>query len=479
MPNENAWQTNVRQPAYVSNNLYFGITTLNLNRFDLSIRRRANSPHAGKTSAVLFQEGGGIFLFRLCTEIATIGNLQTVFPMKHRIVLLLLLWGCNQTVSAQSPEKAAAPRSLTAEIGKGIVYRSPNKVFSLTTRLRMQDLVALSFDRDFTLTEIEARIKRLQIKFDGYLYSPRLTYLIQIGFTGHAANARSNSNIIGDAILHYRLSAAWSIGLGQTKIQANRAQIASSGVLQFVDRSIVNDEFNSDRDFGLFVRYDMPRDEGFTFTGKASVTLGEGRNWGKSPGGGLVYTRRIELYPLGRFKEKGETTEGDLAHEPRLKMMVAGAYSYNRKAMRTRGQRGDLLPDGATRNLGNWYADLLLKYRGFSFCADFMGRTCSDPLFDDEARTWIYTGWGLNVQTGYTIRRKWEIALRNSTLFPRAEVRSRAGYRRDNRTSLGVSRYIAGHALKVQADISYAHRSDATTTDYTRWFFAFQLEVGI
>lgn len=400
--------------------------------------------------------------------------------MKHRIALLLLLWGCGKTVSAQHPEKAAsAIRPLTAEIGKGIVYRSPNGSFSLTTRLRMQNLVALSFDRDFTLTEIEARIKRLQIKFDGYIHSPRLTYQIQIGFTGHAANARSNADIIGDAILHYRPTAAWSIGLGQTKIQANRAQITSSGVLQFVDRSIVNSEFNSDRDFGLFVQYALPRDEGFTSTAKASVTLGEGRNWGKSPDGGLVYTGRLELYPLGRFREKGEATEGDLAHEQRLKMMVAGAYSYNRKAMRTRGQRGDLLPDGASRNLGNWYADLLLKYRGFSFCADFMGRTCPDPLFDDEARTWIYTGWGVNVQTGYVIRRKWEIALRNSTLFPRAEVRPQAGYRRDNRTSLGVSRYIVGHALKVQADISYAYRSDAIRTDYTRWFVALQIEVGI
>lgn len=397
-----------------------------------------------------------------------------------------------ETVPDAPPHPAIAPPTATSahtsgpvptkralEIGKGITYRSPGEGFSLTMRLRMQDLVALSFNRSFGLDEIEARIKRLQVKFDGYVYSPKLVYSIQLGFTGHAANARSNSNIISDAILYYRPALAWSFGLGQTKIQAGRAQITSSGVLQFVDRSIVNREFGADRDFGIFIRYDLPRGDGFTFSAKSSVTLGEGRNWGRSSSGGLVYTRRLEFYPLGRFKEKGESFEGDLAHEEQVKILLAGAYSYNHKAVRTHGQSGDLLPDGASRNFGSWYADFLLKYRGFSFCADFMGRTCSDPIFDDEARTWIYTGWGFNAQAGYIIRRKWEVSLRSSMLFPRPEVQDRAGYERRSQTTAAVSRYIVGHALKVQADISYNHRSHAAKNTYSRWFFALQLGIDI
>ena len=159
--------------------------------------------------------------------------------------------------------------------------------------------------------------------------------------------------------------------------------------------------------------------------------------------------------------------------------MFAGAFSYNHKALRTQGQRGDLLPDGASRNLSNWYADFLLKYRGFSFCADFMGRTCGRPLFDDEARTWIYTGWGCNVQAGYIIRKRWEVALRNSMLFPRSKVQPRAGYERRSQTTLGVSHYLVGHAIKFQADLSYNHRTRAVKNDYTRWAFTFQMEVGL
>ncbi|MDE7344769.1 MAG: hypothetical protein K2N02_04250 [Alistipes sp.] len=424
--------------------------------------------------------------------------MQTDFRKR---TLALLLWTglCCCPAAAQQPRSAlpdtpqAIPSASAAdtrpadsllhkpavEIGKGIAYRSPGGKFSLTMRLRMQDLVAVSLNRSFGLDEIEARIKRLQVRFDGYVYSPKLTYSVQLGFTGHAANARSNANIIHDAILYYRPAPAWSFGIGQAKIQASRAKITSSGLLQFVDRSIVSREFSADRDFGFFIRFDLPHDHGFTFTAKSSVTLGEGRNWGTSTNGGLVYTRRVELYPFGRFKEKGESSEGDLAHEEQVKILVAGAYSYNHKAVRTHGQRGDLLPDGASRSFGGWYADFLLKYRGFSFCTDFMGRICSDPVFDDEARTWIYAGWGFNVQAGYVIRRKWEVALRSSMLFPRSAVQSRAGYERRSQTTAAVSRYIAGHALKVQADITYNHRRHASTSYYSRWLFAFQLEIGI
>ena len=60
------------------------------------------------------------------------------------------------------------------EIGKGITFRPKNDWFELTMRFRMQNLLALSFDDDFTLTKTEARVKRLRLRFDGYIYSPKL-----------------------------------------------------------------------------------------------------------------------------------------------------------------------------------------------------------------------------------------------------------------------------------------------------------------
>lgn len=116
-------------------------------------------------------------------------------------------------------------------------------------------------------------------------------------------------NIVRDAIVYYFPSEVWNIGFGQTKIKANRSRINSSSALQFVDRSVVNSHFNLDRDFGFFGEYNPLRGDGFNLAAKASVTLGEGRNWGISSNGGFAYTGRVELYPLGRSRPRTRSSK--------------------------------------------------------------------------------------------------------------------------------------------------------------------------
>lgn len=43
------------------------------------------------------------------------------------------------------------------EVGKGITFRPKSNWFSLTMRFRMQNMVGLSFDKDFTLTKTDAQ----------------------------------------------------------------------------------------------------------------------------------------------------------------------------------------------------------------------------------------------------------------------------------------------------------------------------------
>ena len=367
------------------------------------------------------------------------------------------------------------------EIGKGITFQPRSKWYSMTLRFRMQNMVGLSFDRDFSLTQTEARVKRLRLRFDGYIYSPKLVYSIQLGFTPYDTKElpNGNTNIVRDAIVYYVPNAHWNIGFGQTKIKANRARVNSSSALQFVDRSIVNSEFNLDRDFGFFGEYNGRIGKRFRLSAKGSITLGEGRNWSTSSDGGLAYTGRLELYPLGRFKSKGDVIEGDFEYDEQVRILLAGAYSYNSRAVRIQGQNGALMPEGEHRNLGAYFFDFILKYRGFAFYTDFMGRTCDTPLFDGNEGIFVYTGKGLNLQTSYLIKQKWEIALRNSTMFPDREVQSLAGYRRWNQTTIGVTRYLIGHSLKLQADASYNHQSGALSPNYNRWEIRFQVELGL
>lgn len=420
--------------------------------------------------------------------------------MMKRIALLLLLLCCSSAARTQErsllpqtvfpADSLADERELLAqlrnmpniEVGKGITFRPKSNWFEMTMRFRMQNMVGLSFDDDFTLTKTEARVKRLRLRFDGFIYSPKLVYSIQLGFTAYDAETLPDgkTNIVRDAIVYYVPNSTWNIGFGQTKIKANRARINSSSALQFVDRSIVNSEFNLDRDFGFFGEYNMrPGNDGFNLSAKGSVTLGEGRNWGASSVGGLAYTGRLELYPMGRFTSKGDVMEGDFEYEEQVKILLAGAYSYNHKAARLKGQRGGLMPNDATRNLGSYFADFVLKYRGFAFVTDYMGRSCRTPLFDTDSNAFVYAGSGLNLQASYLFRNKWEVALRNSTLFPETDVQPFAGYKRWNQTTLGVTRYIIGHSLKVQADVSYNTRSRPIDPNYNRWEIRFQLELGL
>ena len=368
------------------------------------------------------------------------------------------------------------------EIGKGVTFRPKNDSYEMTLRFRMQNMVGLSFGKDFSLTEAEAQIKRLRLRFDGYIFSPKFIYSIQLGFSSYDTEMipNGNMNLIRDAIVYYMPNSSWNIGFGQTKVKTNRARINSSSALQFVDRSIVNSEFGGDRDMGFFGEYYYGDYDSFALAAKASVTLGEGRNWNTSSVGGFAYTGRLELYPLGRLHGKGEYIEGDIDWEETPKLMIGTGYTFNNKAQRTQGWKGSVFTGGETRDICSYYADIVMKYRGFAFAADYLGRyTPQSALLSDGQH--IYTGSGLNVQASYLFGRKWEVAVRNSTMFPDREIRSFEGYGRWNQSTLGVTRYIIGHSLKIQLDVSYNHMSDIipAMAGYDRWGIRFQVELGL
>lgn len=365
------------------------------------------------------------------------------------------------------------------EIGKGISFASRDNRYKTTIRFRMQNRVGTTFDRNMSLTGTEAQIRRLRLRFDGHIFSPKLLYSIQLGFSPSDAEdtPAGTDNIVKDAMIYYKPNKSWSIGFGQTKLKVNRAKINSSGALQFVDRSIVNSTFGADRDFGVFGEYHCGSVDGFAFSSFASVTMGEGANWRKSSDNGLAYTARVEFFPFGKFHAKGEYTEGDTFYEKTAKLMVGAGYSFNDNARRSSGFSGQILED--TRNIGGYYADLVLKYRGFALNADYMGRYASDPSGVNTQAAYIFTGSGANVQASYIFDSKWELALRNSSIIPDKCTRDFAGYKMWNQSSIGLTRYIIGHNLKVQLDITYNSMKDAAADGYDHFGARFQIELGI
>jgi len=369
------------------------------------------------------------------------------------------------------------------EVGRGISFQPKEKWFQMTMRFRMQNMVGFTLDDEFSLDKTDAQVKRLRLRFDGYIYSPKLTYTIQLGFTAYDAALlpNENMNVVRDAMVYYAPNSTWNFGFGQTKIRANRARVNSSSALQFVDRSIVNSEFNVDRDFGFFAEFNKKLFSDFSMVAKGSITSGDGRNQQSAAKSGYAYTGRLEFFPLGRFKLHGDVFEGDYEREEKPRFMIAAATSYNDRAVRLKGQTGGYIADDQTRCLNSYFVDLIFKYNGFAFYTDWMARKSNDLIIKDSegnAVQNIYGGQGLNIQTSYIFPSKWEIALRNSTLFPDKEIRSMVKYENWNQSTLGITRYLIGHNLKIQADASFNHRKGQSKDTYNPYEFRFQVELG-
>jgi len=290
-----------------------------------------------------------------------------------------------------------------------------------------------------------AYVRRARIKGDGYAFSPKLRYK----FEYDVANG-----FVLDAVLKWNFTGNWTLWFGQTKLPSNIERVFSSQKLQLVDRSLLNSKFTLDRDAGFQLRHHFNIGNTFLVREIVAVSQGEGLNQkGTSSGNG--YTGRIELLPFGKFSKKGDYFASDLKREKTPKLMLCMTYDFNENAMRSRGQMGDYI-NGDLRSLQTIMADIHFKYKGFSFMGEYANRTTTDgsPVINiDEA---YYTGSAINFQMGYLMKNNWEVAGRYTQVTPEKITLNN----NIKQYTLGFSRYVVGHNLKVQGDVSYTQESN-------------------
>jgi hypothetical protein len=284
-------------------------------------------------------------------------------------------------------------------------------------------------------------------------------------------------SIIRDAMIIYSLSNRFSIGLGQSKLPGNRQRVTSSGDQQFVDRSIVNSTFNIDRDFGIQAYYNNYINK-FYYVIRGAVTSGEGRNVTASSTG-LAYTGRLELLPFGPFTDGGDYFESDLSREPKPKVSLGITYSENLNTTRSGGQTGVFLYE--TRDILTRMIDFLYKHQGWSFASEFIHRNTDNPITEnaDGDVRYVYKGHGENYQLSYLWKKNYELAGRYSHVIPTDELQELSPVQREY--TLAASKYIKGHRLKLQTDVSYLYREwlQGANPDTDAWQWRFQIEAGI
>ncbi len=362
--------------------------------------------------------------------------------------------------------------------GKGVGLTSPDSLFQFNIRFRMQNRFSF-IQNDGREAAIDGQIRRLRLRFDGFVGSPAFLYVLQLSFApGDVGEieAGENLNIIRDAVVYYRASPKWNFGFGQTKLPGNRQRVNSSGALQLSDRTISNSRFNIDRDFGFFINMINEYQDQFSWNIKSALTTGDGRNFTKSPDNGLAYTGKVELLPFGRFTKDGVFFEGDIIREKKPKLMLSAAYHFNHKAKRQAGVLGDDLFQ--PRDLKSLLVDAIFKYKGFAFMSSYMSRDVTDPILRDiTGTTYIYKGHGIDFQSSYFITKNWEIIGRMSKVTPSTEIKS--AFPVHQQYTLGFTKYIWEHAFKIQLEANLDrlshHNGETKNNIYTR----LQIEMGI
>ncbi len=306
--------------------------------------------------------------------------------------------------------------------------------------------------------------RRVRIKSDGHLFTPKLGYKLEIDVIGGQ---------VLDAVIKWNFYQNFVLWAGQTKLRGNRERVISSQNLQFVDRSLLNSKFTLDRDIGFWLMHHFKAGNG-VIREAISVSKGEGRSiFEENPipiSGGLDYTARLEYLPFGNFTNKGDYKGSDLEREPKPKLSIGLTLDYNEHAVKTRGQKGDVIDIDA--NLRSWIGDAMFKYRGFSVMTEFVDRKVYN--FSDQTESQyidyvsnFYTGTAFNAQTGYVFKRNYEVAARYSEVRPQ----EKSIYTDITEYTFALSKYIVGHSIKVQTDFSIRQEENKPVTHIYRLQF--------
>jgi hypothetical protein len=98
----------------------------------------------------------------------------------------------------------------------------------------------------------------------------------------------------------------------------------------------------------------------------------------------------------------------------------------------------------------------MFKFNGFSFMGEYAKRAADNEIATEADGVTptgdiVLTGNALNLQAGYLFKRNYEIAARFTTV----DYETITNALPTKQYTLGINKFIVGHKLKVQSDLSY------------------------
>ena len=359
------------------------------------------------------------------------------------------------------------------KFGNGMInFIAKDSSFSVKFAPRVQSRYQSewSYDgEDYDPADINFSVRRARLKFGGFAFSPKLKYKIELGLSNRdisGANIynRNTPRYILDAVVMWNFHENFELWAGQTKLPGNIERVVSSANLQLIDRSLLNSKFNIDRDIGIQLRHKLRLGGNWIIKEKFSISQGEGRNITEGNIGGLQYTSRLELLPFGEFSSKGDYSQGDLKREKSIKAMFGFTYDINENAVKSRSNMGSYLIQSSgglfETDITTIFLDGVIKYNGFALTGEYANRDADQiEALEEDGRTKtgsvVGAGSASNIQGSYLFKNNFEITARYTNInFKKITRLSDL-----NQITFGVSKYVVGHSLKIQADISLLNAS--------------------
>jgi phosphate-selective porin OprO/OprP len=359
------------------------------------------------------------------------------------------------------------------KFGNGMInFIAKDSSFSVKFAPRIQSRYQSEWSyngEDYDPANINFSVRRARLKFGGFAFSPKLKYKIELGLSNRdisGANVynRNTPRYILDAVVMWNFYEKFELWAGQTKLPGNIERVVSSANLQLIDRSLLNSKFNIDRDMGIQLRHKLRLGGNWIIKEKFSISQGEGRNITEGNIGGLQYTSRLELLPFGEFSSKGDYSQGDLKREKSIKAMFGFTYDINENAVKSRSNMGSYLIQSSgglfETDITTIFLDGVIKYNGFALTGEYANRDADQiEALEEDGRTKtgavVGAGSASNIQGSYLFKNNFEITARYTNINFK-EITRLSDLKQ---ITFGVSKYVVGHSLKIQADISLLNAS--------------------
>jgi phosphate-selective porin OprO/OprP len=300
------------------------------------------------------------------------------------------------------------------------------------------------------------RIRRAKLKLEGWFWIapevapsprilPKLSYELQLNWAALGANVGAQPANAGALLEDANI--AWDpqglgkfrIVFGQYKVPFGRQQLTSSGNQQFVDRSLVADEYERGRDIGVSV-------QGAIWSNKieyrAGVFNGNGLNRPSNDNDKFQYNARLMWQPNGnQVLGQRAWVSGSLYSEADFESTTTALYAFG-LSFESNNFHRTTTGDDLKSTIGG--VDGVYKFKGFSTTGEyfFRRRTPETAAKFDSNGGYLQAGMMLNRF------RTWEGVVR----YGEREVSDLVA--NDDITEIrgGINYYYRRHTLKLQMD---------------------------